>query len=277
MLRTLAPQGWLIARFRDGPKAQFLQDIMGFGLIITRALISGAIRAAADVAREQARTQRNKHASKPVREIASVATKDRSLPTTTISARKALRVVAIVDGLLEQTRDEWLPLFHASLKAGSSTPDSVHEKLNDNLRKVASQLLQMGFPYDTDLEFWSWVTDIHLELQVHKALPEAWKEWNEDLDDLLERATAEAKRMGGERRMETLAKLMVDDRFPTDEQVVLARLMTAARELAQDVIVPALTRAGLIEDNLVFGIRLGKLIADIVLRDFLEYSRELAQ
>jgi hypothetical protein len=250
---------------------------MGFGSIITRALISGAIRAAADVAREQARIERSNRASKPSREIASVATKNRSLPTTTISGGKALRVVAIIDGLLEQTRDEWLPLFHASLKAGSSTPDSVHEKLNDNLRKVASHLLQMGFPYDTDLEFWSWVTDIHLELQVHKAFPEAWKEWNEDLDDLLERAGAEAKRLAGERRMETLAKLMVDGRFPSDEQVVIERLMTVARELGQDVVVPTLTRNGLVEDNLVFGIRLGKLVFDIVFRDFLEFSRELTQ
>jgi hypothetical protein len=250
---------------------------MGFGSIITRALITGAIRAAADVAREHARAEHRNQLSKPSLTTASVERNDRSLPTTTISARKALRVVAIIDGLLEQTRDEWLPLFRGSLKEGSSTPDSVHEKLNDNLRKVASHLLQMGFPYDNDLEFWSWITDIHLELQVHKALPDAWKEWSQDLDDLLERAAAEAKRIAGERRMETLTKLTVDGSFPTDEQVVLARLMTAARELTQDVIVPALTRAGLIEDNLVFGIQLGKLAADIVLRDFLEFSRELAQ
>ncbi len=250
---------------------------MGLGSIITRALISGAIRAVADVAHEQARAERRKEPDRTFRETASVATKEISLPTTTVSARKAVRVIAIIDGLLEQTRDEWLPLFRASLKAGSSTPDSVHEKLNDNLRKVASHLLQMGFPYDTDLEFWTWVTDIHLELQVHKALPEAWKEWNEDLDDLLERAGAEAKRIAGERRMETLTKLMVDGRFPTDEQVVLERLMTGARELAQEVIVPVLTRAGLMEDNLVLGLRLGKLVFDIVFRDFLEFSRELAQ
>jgi hypothetical protein len=137
--------------------------------------------------------------------------------------------------------------------------------------------MEMGFPYDTDLEFWFWVTDIHVELQVHKALPEAWKEWNQDLDDLLERAGAEAKRIARDRRMETLTKLMVDGRFPTDEQVVLERLMTAARELMQDMIVPALTRAGLIENNVVFGIRLGKLVGAIVIRDILEFCRESAR
>jgi hypothetical protein len=250
---------------------------MGFGSIITRAFISGAIRAVADAAREQARIERANQSSKPLREIASVATKGVSLSTTPISGPKALRLVTIIDGLLEQTRDEWLPVYRASLKAGSTTPDNVHEKLNDNLRKVASHLMEMGFPYDTDLEFWFWVTDIHVELQVHKALPEAWKEWNQDLDDLLERAGAEAKRIARDRRMETLTKLMVDGRFPTDEQVVLERLMIAAREIAEIVIAPALTRTGLIENNVVFGIRLGKLVGAIVLRDILEFCRESAQ
>jgi hypothetical protein len=200
-----------------------------------------------------------------------------SLSTTAISCPKALRLVTIIDGLLEQTRDEWLPVYRASLKAGSTTPDNVHEKLNDNLRKVASHLMEMGFPYDTDLEFWFWVTDIHVELQVHKALPEAWKEWNQDLDDLLERAGAEAKRMARERRMESLTKLMVDGRFPTDDYVLAERLMTAARETAEIVIAPALTRTGLIENNVVFGVRLGKLVGAIVLRDILEFCRESAR
>jgi hypothetical protein len=137
--------------------------------------------------------------------------------------------------------------------------------------------MEMGFPYDTDLEFWFWVTDIHVELQVHKALPEAWKEWNQDLDDLLERAGAEAKRMARERRMESLTKLMVDGRFPTDDYVLAERLMTAAREIAEIVIAPALTRTGLIENNVVFGVRLGKLVGAIVLRDILEFCRESAR
>jgi hypothetical protein len=45
----------------------------------------------------------------------------------------------------------------------------------------------------------------------------------------------------------------------------------------QDIIVPALTRAGLIENNVVFGIRLGKLVGAIVLRDILEFCRESAR
>ena len=250
---------------------------MGFGSIITRAFISGAIRAVANAAREQARIERANQSSKPLREIASVATKGVSLPTTAISGPKALRLVTIIDGLLEQTRNEWLPIYRASLKAGSTTPDNVHEKLNDNLRKVASHLMEMGFPYDTDLEFWFWATDIHVELQVHKALPEAWKEWNQDLDDLLERAGAEAKRMARERRMESLTKLMVDGRFPTDDYVLAERLMPVAREIAEIVIAPALTRTGLIENNVVFGVRLGKLVGAIVLRDILEFCRESAR
>jgi hypothetical protein len=250
---------------------------MGFGSIITRAFISGAIRAVTDAAREQARIERANQSSKPLREIASVATKGVSLSTTPISGPKALRLVTIIDGLLEQTRDEWLPVYRASLKAGSTTPENVHEKLNDNLRKVASHLMEMGFPYDTDLEFWFWVTDIHVELQIHKALPEAWKEWNQDLDDLLERAGAEAKRMARERRMESLTKLMVDGRFPTDDYVLGERLMTAAREIAEIVIAPALTRTGLIENNVVFGIRLRKLVGAIVIGDILEFCRESAR
>jgi hypothetical protein len=137
--------------------------------------------------------------------------------------------------------------------------------------------MEMGFPYDTDLEFWFWATDIHVELQVHKALPEAWKEWNQDLDDLLERAGAEAKRMARERRMESLTKLMVDGRFPTDEEVLRERLITVARELTETVILPALTRTGLVANNVVLAVRLGKLVGAIVLRDFIEFGRELAQ
>jgi hypothetical protein len=69
-------------------QTQYTGDIMGFGSIITRAFISGAIRAVADAAREQARIERANQSSKPLREIASVATKGVSLPTTAISARR---------------------------------------------------------------------------------------------------------------------------------------------------------------------------------------------
>ena len=152
---------------------------MGLGSIITRAFISGAIRAVAEAAREQARIERAaKQSSKTFREIASVATKEVSLPTTVISGPKALRLMAIIDGLLEQTRDEWLPAYRASLEADSATFDQAQEDLNNNLRMVRSHLMQMGFSYDW--EFAGCVSDIHLELMIHKALPEAWKEWNHE-------------------------------------------------------------------------------------------------
>ena len=70
---------------------------------------------------------------------------------------------------------------------------------------------------------------------------------------------------------------MVDGRFPTDDYVLGERLMTAAREIAEIVIAPALTRTGLIENNVVFGVRLGKLVGAIVLRDILEFCRESAR
>lgn len=104
---------------------------MGLGSIITRAFISGAIRAVADAAREQARIERANQSSKTFREIASVATKEVSLPTTVISGPKALRLMAIIEGLLEQTRDEWLPAYRASLEADSATFDQAQEDLNN--------------------------------------------------------------------------------------------------------------------------------------------------
>jgi hypothetical protein len=77
---------------------------MGFGSIITRAIISGTIRAVADAAREQTGIERANQSSKPFREIASAAIKEVSPPTTAIPDLKVLRLVTIIDGLLEQTR-----------------------------------------------------------------------------------------------------------------------------------------------------------------------------
>jgi hypothetical protein len=77
--------------------------------------------------------------------------------------------------------------------------------------------------------------------------------------------------------MDTLAKVMADGRLPTDDYVLAERLMPVAREIAEIVIAPALTRTGLIENNVVFGVRLGKLVGAIVLRDILEFCRESAR
>lgn len=250
---------------------------MGLGSIIARAIISGAIQTAKDVAREEARINRGNQRSKQLHEANPLATKDFAFSPMAISLRKALRVVGIIDGLLEQTRDEWLTVFRASFGEDSPTGERAQQNVNNSINKLVTHLKSKGFPYDTDANFWTTVSDIHLELMLHKAFPEAWKEWNEDLDDVLERAAGEAKRMAGERRMETLAKLMPDGQPPADDSVLNERLIRATHELLAQVILPALMRTGLVlENNPVFTARFGSLIPKVLISDMIEFSRELS-
>jgi hypothetical protein len=246
---------------------------MGLGSTITRAIISGAIQAAKDVAGEEAKS---KQPSVGNDEATSMATKRLATPLMETSLRKALRVLGIVDGLLEQTRDEWLAGFRAGFDKGYSP--EVQQNANESTNRLYAHLKNKGFPCDTDVTFWTAVSDIQLELKLHKAFPEAWQEWNEELDNMLERLAGEAKRIAGEHRMETLAKLMPDGRLPTDPTVLNERLMHVIPELLAQVILPGLTAAGMVvADNPVFMARFGNLIPQTVLSDIIEFGSELVK
>ncbi len=250
---------------------------MGLGSMLIRAVISGAIQAARVVAREEARRDRGNQSSKQVDEVTSLKTKSLAFPPIAISHRKALRVIGIVDGLLEQTRDEWLTTFRDSFGENSPPSTKVQENVNKNINDLYVQLKSKGFPCDQDVAFWTVVSDIHLELMLHKAFPQAWEEWNEESDGLLERAAAEAKRIAGERRMETLAKLMPDGRPPTDPGVLNERLMRATGELFAQVILPTLVGAGLVlENNPIFSARFGSLAPKVLISDMIEFTREMS-
>ncbi len=251
---------------------------MGLGSTIARAIMSGAIQAAKDVAREEARSNRGNQSSQQTHEATSLATSRLAAPPMTTSLRKALRVAGIVDGLLEQTRNEWLPVFRASFGEDSPASEKVQQNVNDSINRLYAHLKNKGFPCDTDVTFWTAVSDIQFELMLHKAFPEAWEDWNEELDNILERAAGEAKRIAGEHRMETVAKLMPDGRMPIDATVLNERLMHATRELLGQVILPAITGAGMVvENNPVFTARFGNLIPKAVLSDMSEFSSELAK
>ena len=253
------------------------EDIKGLGSIIARAIISGAIQTAKDIAREEARINRTNQRSRQLSEANSSEAKE-AFPANVLSLRKALRVVGIIDGLLEQTRDEWLPLFCAGLGADPPSNENPGHNINDSINRLYARLNSKGFPCDTDITFWTAVCDIQLELMLHKAFPEAWERWNEDLDNALERAAGEAKRMAGERRMETLAKVMPDGHPPTDDNVFNERLIRATHELSTEIIMPALISAGLLpENNPLFGPRLGSLIPKVLISDIVEFIRELSQ
>lgn len=249
---------------------------MGLGSTITRAIISGAIQAAKDVAREEAKTNRGNQPSLEIDEATSLATRRLATPPMETSLRKALRVLGIVDGLLEQTRDEWLAGFRAGFDKGYSP--EVQQNANESVNRLYAHLKNKGLPCDTDVTFWTAVSDIQFELMLHKAFPEAWQEWNEELDNMLERAADEAKRIAGEHRMETLAKLMPDGRLPTDPTVLNERLMHVISELVTQVILPGLTAAGMVvADNPVFMARFGNLIPQTVLSDIIEFGSELVK
>jgi hypothetical protein len=249
---------------------------MGLGSTITRAIISGAIQAAKDVVREEAKSNRGNQPSVGNGEATSMATRRLATPPMETSLRKALRVLGIVDGLLEQTRDEWLAGFRAGFDKGYSP--EVQQNANEITNRLYTYLKDKGFPCDTNVTFWTAVSDIQFELMLHKAFPEAWQEWNEELDAMLERAAGEAKRIAGEHRMETLAKLMPDGRLPTDPTVLNERLVRVIPELLADVILPSLTGAGMVvADNPIFMARFGNLIPQTVLSDIIEFGSELVK
>lgn len=247
---------------------------MGLGSIITRAIISGAIQAAKDVAGEEAKSNLGKQPSVGNDEATSMATKHLTVLPVETSLLKALRVLGIVDGLLEQTRDEWLAGFRASFDKDYSP--EVQQNANESINRLYAHLKNKGFPCDTDVTFWTTVSDIQFELMLHKAFPEAWEDWNQELDDMLERAADEAKRIAGEHRMETLAKLMPDGRLPTDPTVLNERLVHVISELFTQVLLPGLTGAGMVvANNPVFMARFGNLIPKTVLSDMIEFGSEL--
>jgi hypothetical protein len=249
---------------------------MGFGSIIGRAIIGGAMQVAAEVAREKERMGGGDEGSKPSQEVNSFAANNIDLAPMASSFRKALRVVGIIDGILEQTRDEWLTVFRASFGEGFPISEKAQQTINNSINQLAAHLRNKGFPYDTDVTFWATVSDIHLELMLHKAFSRAWEEWDENLDNLLERAAGEAKRIIGQRRMETLTKLMPDGRPPSDDSVFIERLMRAANELMAQVILPEIAHAGLVvENNPVFAARFGSLVPKVFIRDMIEFSRQL--
>lgn len=178
--------------------------------------------------------------------------------------------------MLEQTRDEWLAGFRAGFDKDYSP--EVQQNANESINRLYAHLRNKGFPCDTDVTFLTAVSDIQFELMLHKAFPEAWEEWNEELDNMLERAADEAKRIAGEHRMETLAKLMPDGRLPTDPTVLNERLVHVIRELLADVILPGLTGAGMVvANNPVFMARFGNLIPKTVLSDIIEFGSELVK
>jgi hypothetical protein len=250
---------------------------MGLGSTIVRSIMSGAIQAAKDVAREEARSNPGKQQSQQVHDVTLTATSYLAAPSTTTSLGKALRVAGIVDGLLEQTRNEWLPIFRASFSEGSPASEKVQQNVDDSINTLYAHLKDKGFPCDTDVTFWTTVSDIQFELMLHKAFPDAWENWNEELDNMLERAASAAKRLAGEHRMETVAKLTPDGHLPNDSTVLNERLMRAVRELLAQVVLPSLVSAGMVlENDPVYMARFGHLIPKVVLSDMVEFSAKLA-
>jgi hypothetical protein len=249
---------------------------MGLGSTIARAIISGAIQAAKDVAREEGTSNRGNQPPVENDKATSLATRGLAAPFTETSLRKALRVLGIVDGLLERNRGEWLPGFRAGFDKDYCA--QVQQNADESINRLYAYLKNKAFPCDTDVTFWSAVSDIQFELMLHKAFPEAWEEWNEELDNMLERAADEAKRIAGEHRMETLAKLMPDGRLPTDPTVLNERLAHVIGELFTQLLLPSLTSAGLmVADNPVFAARFGNLVPKTVLSDIIEFGSELVK
>lgn len=187
-----------------------------------------------------------------------------------------MRMVGIIDGILERDRDEWIPWMRGTISDSALQPTMAN--ISQCVQNLYAYLKSQGFPCDTDTTFWTTVTEIHSELMFHKAFPEAWAEWNEDFDNRLERAATEAKRMVGERRMEILAKIMPDGRVPAEDNVLAERLSHAVLEFLAQVIVPQLVSFGLIpEDNPLFAQRLGILLPKVLLEDMVEFIGELSQ
>jgi hypothetical protein len=246
---------------------------MGIGSTLTRALIKGAIGVAKEVAREEVRAR---HRSQSAQSFpnAAAALNNRSTISTIGSHRKALRVVGIIEAHLEQTRNEWLPVFRASFGDKPPPPDVLQQNINDSLNSLAAQLKQQGFPYDKDVAFWQAVSDLHLELMLHKAFPEAWQEWNEDFDSTLERAAAEAKQIARHHAAELLQRVMPNGQIP-DADVVNELLIPPVQQLFTQVILPHLIDGGLIRNDPLFMARFGSLIPKVVIQDMIEFSQEL--
>jgi hypothetical protein len=246
---------------------------MRIGSIITRAIISGAIQAAKNVAREEARKNQSSYRPVTAAETRSKAT-GTAASAAAASVRKALRATGIIDGLLEQTRDKWLAGFRAGFDQDPAVGKEIAQR---NIHLLYVHLKNEGFPCDSDGAFWSAVSDIQFELMLHKAFPEAWQNWTENLDSKLERAADRAKEIAGEHRVETLAKLAPDGRLPLDSAVVNERLMSAIGGLFAEAILPRLAAEGLLEQgNLLFTARFGSLVPKAVLADMMEFASELS-
>jgi hypothetical protein len=251
---------------------------MGLGSTITRAIISGTIQAAKDVAREEAKSTRGNQPAPKTDEASSLATKRIAAPPMNLSLRKSMRVLGIVDGLLEQTCDEWLAGFRASFDQDPPSSEGVQYDINDSINRLYAHLKTQGFPCDSDATFWTAVSDMQFELMLHKAFPEDWENWNEELDNKLEHAAEEAKRLAGEHRMETVAKLAPNGRLPSEPTVLNERLMQAIRELLAQVILPGLASTRMVvPNNPVFAARFGNLIPKTVLNDMIEFASELVK
>lgn len=248
---------------------------MGIGSTITRALIRGAIGVAKEVAREGVRARhRSQSARSSLNSVA--AQNNRATIATMGSHRKALRMVGVIDALLEQTRNEWLPVFRASFGDEPPPSDVVQQNINGSINSLAAYLKEQGFPYDKDIAFWQGVSDLHLELMLHKAFPEAWREWNEDLDTTLERAAAEAKQIARHHAAELLQKVMPDGRIP-DPGVVNDLLIPSVQQLFTQVILPHLIDGGLVRNNPLFMARFGSLIPKVVVQDMADFSQEISK
>ncbi len=249
---------------------------MGLGSTLTRAFIRGAIGVAKEVAKEEVRARHRNQAALLHRPV-SVNVSSTAITPSVASHRKALRMVGIIEGLLEQTRDEWLPVFRESFGEHAPSSEIVQQNVDDSINNLAAYLKNKGFPYDKDVDFWAAVSDIHLELMLHKAFPADWREWNEDLDNTLERAAGEAKRIARDNRGEILGKVMPDGHVPADPGISIERLNSAVQQLFAQVILPALIDADLIRNNPLFMARFGSLIPKVVIRDVVEFSQELSQ
>lgn len=243
---------------------------MGIGGIITRAIIGGAIKLAVEAAREKARAD-----AELSQQANSKVTADAASASIEVSFRKAFRVIGIIDGVLEQTRDEWLPVSRAYFSEYAVEAEQIQPNINNSINQLHAHLKSKGFPCDTDPYFWTTVSDIHFELILYKIFPRAWEEWDENMDGVLERAVGEAKRMLAERRVEMLHKLMPQGLPPSDPREFGERLRHATDELLAEVILPELIRAGLVLNNYLFSARFGRLVSKLLISDLIEFSGEL--
>lgn len=173
------------------------------------------------------------------------------------------RAAEAITELLDQTADDWLPAIRTlqASSAGESAKRDAGEAFHQNTKTILDHLKSLGFPIGPEEDAFSRaVSEIHSDLVLMKAFPEQYEAWDSTCDDLLSRATKEAKRIVKKHEAEMLTKLR--NRQP---------LIEVINELGEKTIMPHLkSKVLVLEDNPVYAMRLGSAVSNTILNDLLE-------